>query len=76
MPVEITKDDWDQWRESEVTRKFFQMISERREEAIQYLAFGGGAGSSSKQNITVGAINAYTHILGTRYEEDQNDGRR
>lgn len=75
MPQEtVSKADWLQWKEDPVTRKFFEMISERREDAIQYLAFGG-ASTMSKKDITVGAINAYTHILAVSYEEE-NDGPR
>lgn len=68
--LEITKEEWAVWKENPVTRRFFQMIADRREEAIQHLAYGHNSGSMSKQNIVVGAINAYTHILGTRFEED------
>ena len=71
---EVTKADWEQWREDPVTRRVFGMISERREEAIQHLAFGGIT-SMSKKDITIGLINAYTHILAMSFEEDnQNDG--
>lgn len=69
---EVSKEEWEAWREHPVTRRVFRMISDRREEAIQYLAFGGSANSMSKQNITVGAINAYTHILSMRYQEEDN----
>lgn len=71
---EVTKEEWEAWREHPVTRRVFNMIAQRREEAIQYLAFGGSANSMSKQNITVGAINAYTHILGMRFDEETNNG--
>lgn len=71
---ELTKEDWAQWRENDVTRRVFAMISERREEAIQYLAYGGGGGSISKKDITIGAINAYTHLLAMRFDEEKTDG--
>lgn len=70
MEQELTKEEWIQWREHPVTRRVFDLIANRREEAIQYLAYGGSANSMSKQNITVGAINAYTHILSMRFEEE------
>lgn len=69
---DLTKDDWEQWRNSLVTQSFFNMIAERREEFIAQLAYGNISGSS-KKDIVIGAINAYTHILGTRFEEKDND---
>lgn len=71
---ELTKEDWVQWLNSPVTRSFFSMLAERREEAITQLAYGNIV-SNSKKDITIGAINAYTHILGTRFEEDKLDGK-
>lgn len=70
MPVEISKEEWAMWRENEVTKRVFGMIAERREEAIEHLAFGT-ATNTLKQNITIGAINAYTHILNMRFEGDE-----
>lgn len=67
--LEITKEDWAQWRDNPVTRSFFGLIAQRREEAIEQLAFGNTT-SPSKQNILVGAVNAYTHILKTDYHEE------
>ena len=69
---ELTKDDWDQWRSNAITRSFFEMLAERREEAIAQLAYGHVT-STSKKDITIGAINAYTHILATRFKESVNE---
>lgn len=67
---ELTREDWVQWLESPVTKSFFNMIAERREETIAQLAYGNIT-SSSRKDIAVGAINAYTHILGVRFEEEE-----
>jgi hypothetical protein len=70
--VDLTKEDWVQWLDNPVTKALFSMITERREEFIAQLAYGNVT-SSRKQDITIGAINAYTHILGMRFEETNND---
>jgi hypothetical protein len=72
LEAEITKSEWSQWREHPVSKLFFKTISEKREEAIKVLAYGTNSGSTSKTNILVGAINAYTHILDAEFEEAKN----
>lgn len=70
--MELTKEDWTQWVANPVTKAFFDMVAERREEAIQQLAYGTIT-STSRKDIIVGAINAYTHILGVKFEEKTDD---
>ncbi len=70
MQEEITAEEWAIWRDEKVTRMFFEVISQHREEAIKALAYGHYT-SPTKQQIVVGAINAYTHVLDAKYQEGQ-----
>lgn len=68
MPLEqISKEEWNNWREHPITEHFFQMLKDRREDLIEMLAYGN-IESPKKQDITLGAVGAYTHILNVNYE--------
>jgi hypothetical protein len=68
MREDISPEEWAIWRDDKVTRAFLAVISNHREEAIRALAYGHYT-SPTRQNIAVGAINAYTHVLDAKYEQ-------
>lgn len=72
----ITREEARDWMENPVTINFFNTVNNFREDAIVRLGHGMTARSPGLQNQIVGAINAYTQILGTRFEEDENGGTR
>lgn len=68
--VEITQEDWAIWKADKVTQRFMEVILNHREEALRVLA-QGHISSFAKQNIMIGAINAYTNVLDVQYDGDQ-----
>ena len=68
----ISKDDFQFWKQSEVTKAVMSGFRERiRELEIQ---LGGSAGVDPLQDrYVVGAISAYTDILNIDVEETLND---
>lgn len=68
--LDINSEDWAIWRNDKVTQAFLAAISDKREEAIKVLAYANYP--PSREKIIVGAINAYTHVLEAKYEENQS----
>ncbi len=64
----IDKEQWASWREHPVTEYFFKAISDRREEEIAKLAYGVYQ-DEKKQDIALGMVGAFTHIMNATYEE-------
>lgn len=70
MARELSKEEWIEWREHDITRIFFQVLLDLREESLQALANGIFAESPGQQNILIGKVNALTKVLETRFGED------
>ena len=66
--LELTKEQWEEWRSHPITEYFFEKIKERREEEIERLSFGTYL-ESKKQDIALGAVGAYTHIMNAEFGE-------
>lgn len=65
---ETNKEEWLSWFDLPVTQEVFRKVRERREEVIQKLAYGGVT-DPKQQDIALGAIGAYTHLLEISYED-------
>jgi hypothetical protein len=70
MPNEISKDQWADWKQHPCTQVFFSIVNSKREEYIQFLSQGGFSNSISKQNLALGSINAYTHMMNVEFVEE------
>lgn len=66
--LELNKEQWAEWRNNPVTQHFFEVVKSKREEVIQRLAFGAVT-EEKQQDISLGAVGAYTHILNVEFEE-------
>lgn len=70
MPLEqVTKEQWLSWKEHPITEHFFEMLRSRREDIIEMLAYGN-VENPKKQDIMLGAVGAYTHVLGITFTEE------
>ena len=67
---ELSKEEFQDWKDHPVTLKFFRVMAEVREDALQALANGVYADEPGKQNILIGKINALTKVLETKFGED------
>ena len=66
--LELTKEQWAEWRSHPATEYFFDAVKQRREEEIAKLAYGVYQ-DNKKQDLALGMVGAFTHIMNATYEE-------
>jgi len=72
--VKISKEEWVQWKDSIVTRGFFQAMNERIEDCKDILAVSAGL-NPDEDNFYRGFIRAYSEALDFKIDdmEGEND---
>jgi hypothetical protein len=66
----MTKDEFVQWRHSNVTEQVFEMLRTAREAYAELLTSGATLESLSNTAKTVGTIQAFDYLLNLSYEDE------
>lgn len=70
MARELSKEEWLEWKNHDITQIFFTLVNDLREESLQVLADGIYADEPGKQNNLIGKINGLTRVLEVKFGED------
>lgn len=68
----ITKEDFIQWRSEPVTKRVFELITEKLAQGIEELSYRAGENSITDREY-VGKIAAYRDLLGISYYELEDE---
>lgn len=68
--MEISKEQFQEWKESFATQEFFRSVEQRIAEAKELLAYNAG-NDSLVDKFNVGMIHAFKEVLDVSYEETQ-----
>ena len=66
--MEVTRNDWDEWRNSHVTREVFKILEERKNKIAHGLAQGGALGSPDNA-VLVGRYKEIDDLVTMTYED-------
>lgn len=69
--TEVSKEEWDEWKQHPVTKEFFDKIKEEREGIAKQVLDGAFIGNSQEQDRRVIAVGVYDSILNTEFEDDE-----
>ena len=70
--MNLTKEEWDQWRQNEVTKEWFELFRERQaryEELIPALIATGTDESINQARVASGRHQELEDLLQTEYED-------
>jgi hypothetical protein len=70
--IEITKSDFNDWKQNKVTKAFFQAANIRINDCLEYLANNAGNESLHDKWLT-GIIQAYRELQDFRVEDIANE---
>ena len=71
--MKITKDDFDQWINSEVTREVFKILEERKLKIAHALAQGAMAGTDYGYGLSCGRYAEINDLLEMEFEDMKFD---
>lgn len=67
--MEISKDQWLEWRDNGVTKAVKSEISNLLDLGVEYLLSGEVVGDVGKTGIVIGKLQAYRDFLNISYED-------
>ena len=75
--MQITKEQFAEWRNSAVTVEVMKLIEEQRDTIVEFLANGGTLNKSSavSTDFVVGRIQGLNELLNIEYEESSEERR-
>lgn len=75
--MQITKEQFAEWRNSAVTVEVMKLIEEQRDTIVEFLANGGTLNKSSavSTDFVVGRIQGLNELLNIEYEESPEEKR-
>lgn len=75
--MEITKEQFAEWRNSAVTKEVMKLIEEQRDDIVAFLANGGTLNKSAtiSTDFVVGRIQGLNELLNIEYEESTEEKR-
>lgn len=70
--MELTQDDWDQWKANPVTKEVWQILRERQTKIAHGLA-NGGALIAGEREVMVGRYREIDDLLTMNFEDTKQE---
>lgn len=68
---EVTKEEWDDWKNHPVTKEFFNALREQREAVAEQLTGGRFLGTGQTQDLAVMEVKVYDDILSLEVDDSE-----